>query len=159
MPLEIERKYLVRGSFQQFATGSGGISQGYLSLAPERNVRVRVEADKAYLTVKGIGNTTNISRFEWEIEIDKTDAEELLKICEKPILEKTRYFVPEATGLIFEVDVFHGENEGLIICEIELPSENYNFKKPDWLGKEVTGEKKYYNSYLVKHPFKIWDKH
>lgn len=159
MGIEIERKYVVKPGFRAFVSNSEKIVQGYLSSVPERNVRVRIKGNKAFLTVKGIGKNKNTTRFEWEIEIEKYDAEELLKICEKPILEKTRYLVPEETGLVFEVDVFHGENEGLVICEIELPAENYNFKKPDWLGKEVTGVKRYYNSTLVKHPFKTWDKH
>lgn len=156
MAVEIERKFLVKGSFKKFSENSVKIVQGYLSLVPERNVRVRLQDEKAYLTVKGIGSKSKIRRFEWEIEIAAEDAKELLTICEGSLIQKTRYFVPEESGMVFEVDVFEGDNMGLVICEIELPHENYKFVKPEWLGEEISGVVKYYNSALVKNPFNQW---
>jgi adenylate cyclase len=156
MAQEIERKFLVKGDFRPFAMGSSRIVQGYLSSVPERTVRVRIRDDKGYLTVKGAGNKTGASRFEWEKEIPVSDAEELLKICEPGIIDKVRYIVPAADELVFEVDEFHGDNEGLLLAEIELPAEDHPFKKPGWLGEEVTGDKRYYNSMLKNNPFKSW---
>lgn len=158
MAQEIERKFLVKDdSFKKDAFKSTRIVQGYLSSVPERTVRVRIKGDKGYLTVKGIGNETGASRFEWEIEIPKTDAENLLKICEPGVIDKTRYLVKVGSHT-FEVDEFYGDNEGLILAEIELHSEDEAFIKPAWLGKEVTGDTRYYNSMLMKNPFKNWKK-
>ncbi len=158
MAQEIERKFLVKDdSFKKDAFKSTRIVQGYLSSVPERTVRVRIKGDKGYLTVKGIGNETGASRFEWEIEIPKTDAENLLKICEPGVIDKTRYLVKVGSHT-FEVDEFYGDNEGLILAEIELHSEDEAFTKPAWLGKEVTGDTRYYNSMLMKNPFKNWKK-
>lgn len=159
MGIEIERKFLVKSDFQDFAINSEKIVQGYLSSVPERNVRVRIKGDKAFLTIKGIGNETNISRYEWETEISLAEGYDLLKLCENEIIDKMRFYIPEKSGLLFEVDVFYGKNEGLIICEIELPDENYKFIKPEWLGKEITDDLRYYNSCLVKLPFKSWSDH
>jgi adenylate cyclase len=156
MAQEIEKKFLVKGDFKPFVTKSTRIVQGYLSSVPERTVRVRIKGDKGFLTVKGIGNQTGASRFEWEKEISVDDAKELLKICEPGVIDKTRYIVPAGDGLVFEVDEFYGDNEGLTLAEIELPSEDYDFKKPEWLGEEVTGDVKYYNSMLMKNPYKNW---
>lgn len=156
MAQEIERKFLIAGDFKQFATSKKYISQGFLSTAPERTVRVRIKEDKGYITVKGIGNESGTTRFEWEKEISKIDAAKLLLICEPTIIEKNRYIIPTSMPLFFEVDEFLGENKGLFIAEIELPEENAHFDKPSWLGKEVTGENKYYNSSISKKPFNKW---
>jgi adenylate cyclase len=156
MAQEIERKFLVKDdSFKKDAFKSTRIVQGYLSSVPERTVRVRIKGDKGYLTVKGIGNASGASRFEWEIEIPKEDAENLLKICEPGVIDKTRYLV-KAGEHTFEVDEFYGDNEGLTIAEVELESEDQEFEKPAWLGKEVTGDPRFYNSMLMKNPFKNW---
>lgn len=156
MAQEIERKFLVKDdSFKKDAFKSTRIVQGYLSSVPERTVRVRIKGDKGYLTVKGIGNASGASRFEWEIEIPKEDAENLLKICEPGVIDKTRYLV-KAGNHTFEVDEFYGDNEGLTIAEVELESEDQEFEKPAWLGKEVTGDTRFYNSMLMKNPFKNW---
>jgi adenylate cyclase len=156
MGKEIERKFLVKGDFKSQVTKETRIIQGYLSSVPERTVRVRIKGDKGFLTIKGIGNETGASRFEWEKEIPVPETDELLKICEPGVIDKTRFIVPEQDGLKFEVDEFYGDNEGLTVAEIELPSEDHPFKKPDWLGEEVTGDVRYYNSMLMKNPFKSW---
>ncbi len=152
---EIERKFLVQDtSFLENIEGSK-IVQGYLSDDPQRNVRIRIKGDWAYLTIKGISNATGTSRFEWEKEIDISEAEQLLKICLPGVIAKTRYEVP-VDDHVFEVDVFEGENKGLLMAEIELNNENESFTKPNWLGVEVTGDVRYYNSYLVNHPYLTW---
>ncbi len=156
MAQEIERKFLVKGDFKPFVTKQTRIIQGYLSSVPERTVRVRIKGDKGFLTIKGIGNESGASRYEWEKEISVEDAKALLQICEPGVIDKTRYIVPEKSGLKFEVDEFYGDNEGLTLAEIELPSEDHPFEKPDWLGEEVTGDVRYFNSMLMKNPFKKW---
>ncbi len=156
MGKEIERKFLVTGDFRSHVTKEIRIIQGYLSTVPERTVRVRVKGAKGYLTIKGIGSASGASRFEWENEIPITEARELLTICESGVIDKTRYIVPEAGGLAFEVDEFYGDNQGLTVAEIELPSEDHEFVRPDWLGEEVTGDVRYYNAMLMKAPFKNW---
>ena len=156
MNKEIERKFLVKETFKQYATKSYKIAQGFLSTVPERTVRVRIKDDKGYITVKGIGNNTGTTRFEWEKEILLSDAQNLLTICEPSIIDKIRYIIPTDNNLFFEVDEFFGDNKGLIIAEIELPSEDFTFNKPNWLGNEVTGNAKYYNSVLSKKPFNKW---
>lgn len=154
--IEIERKFLVKfDTFKKQATSKHRIVQGFLNTNPERTVRVRIKNDSAFLTIKGKSNTSGTSRFEWEKEIDVADAEVLLKLCEKSILEKIRYEIPLGKHT-YEVDEFHGDNLGLVIAEIELNDENEVFKKPDWLGKEVTGEVKYYNSQLSQLAYKKW---
>jgi len=156
MGKEIERKFLVKDKFKQEVIKEIRITQGYLSSVPERTVRVRVKGNKGFLTVKGIGNKSGASRFEWEKEISVEDAQSLLEICEPGIIDKTRYIVPEKSGLKFEVDEFYGDNDGLTIAEIELPAEDHEFTKPEWLGEEVTGDVRYYNSMLMKNPFRNW---
>jgi len=156
MANEIERKFLVKGDYKSSVSKQTRIIQGYLSSVPERTVRVRVKGEKGFLTIKGIGSASGATRFEWENEIPVAEANELLKICEPGTIDKTRFIVPEQSGLKFEVDEFYGENEGLTVAEIELPSEDHPFKKPDWLGQEVTGDARYYNSMLMKNPFKSW---
>jgi len=156
MPKEIERKFLVKGTYKQFASSQIRITQGYLSSVPERAVRVRISDKKGFLTIKGIGNDSGTSRYEWEREIPLHEAKELMLLCEGGVIDKTRFLVPETTGLTFEVDEFYGVNQGLVMAEIELPSENYAFEKPSWLGMEVTGDTKYYNVCLLSHPFEKW---
>lgn len=155
MANEIERKFLVKGNFKDQASKQTRIVQGYLSSVPERTVRVRIKGDKGFLTIKGIGNASGASRFEWEKEIPVNEADDLLKICEPGVIDKTRYLV-KVGNHTFEVDEFHGENEGLVLAELELKSENESFPKPDWLAEEVTGDKRYYNSMLMKHPYTKW---
>ena len=155
MAKEIERKFLVKGNFKPHASKQTRIVQGYLSSVPERTVRVRIKGDKGFLTIKGIGNASGASRYEWEREVPVNEVEELLKICEPGVIDKTRYLVKAGTHT-FEVDEFHGENQGLIVAEIELASENDVFERPEWLGAEVTGDTKYYNSMLMKNPYTRW---
>ena len=156
MSVETERKFLVNGEFKSLAQKSVRIVQGYLSSAPERSVRIRIRGQQAFLTVKGKSNDSGTTRFEWEKEITVSEAEALLKICEPGLIEKTRYIIPANDNLFFEVDEFYKENQGLILAEIELPDENFPFSKPSWLGKEVTGDNRYYNAYLSNHPFSGW---
>ena len=155
MAQEIEKKFLVAGEFKESAKKATRITQGYLSSVPERTVRVRVKGEKGYITVKGIGNDSGASRFEWEKEIPVEDVRDLLKICEPGVIDKTRYLV-DCDGHTFEVDEFYGDNEGLVVAEVELCDENEAFTRPSWLGEEVTGDKKYYNSMLMKNPYKNW---
>lgn len=155
MAKEIERKFLVKGDFKKHASKETRIVQGYLSSIPERTVRVRIKGDKGFITIKGIGNTSGASRYEWEKEIPVSEVEELLKICEPGVIDKTRFMVKEGDHT-FEVDEFYGENKGLTLAELELKSETESFVKPDWLGEEVTGDVKYYNSMLMKNPFTKW---
>jgi len=154
---EIERKFLVKGDFKSKATQNTRVIQGYLSSVIERTVRIRIKGDKGFITIKGIAEDEGVSRFEWEKEIPIFEAEELLKICEPGVIDKTRYLVPVG-NYIYEVDEFYGDNEGLTVAEVELSSVSEQFEKPEWLGEEVTGNAKYYNSMLSKHPYKEWVK-
>jgi adenylate cyclase len=153
MYLEIERKFLVKGDYKPYVKQSKAIAQGYLSSDPARTVRVRISDDKAFLTIKGESNSFGVSRFEWEKEISASDARQLLQLCDPAeIINKRRHIIP--TGdFIWEVDEFFGVHKGLVIAEIELPSEKTAFAHPDWLGEEVTGNPHYYNAYLSKHPY------
>lgn len=154
--LEIERKFLVTSdAYKQAATTQSRIAQGFLNTDPSRTVRVRIMGEKGFLTVKGAPNDSGTTRFEWEIEISVKEATNLIDLCESGILEKIRYEVPSGKH-IFEVDEFLGENRGLVIAEVELEYEDQPFERPNWLGEEVTGQKKYYNSQLSKTPFKEW---
>ena len=154
--IEIERKFLVTSTqFMSEAFRSTRIVQGYLNSDPERTVRIRIKGEKGYLTIKGIGSESGLSRFEWEKEIPLGDAERLLILCEKGIIDKIRYEVKVGKHLV-EVDIFAGENEGLILAEIELKSEEEHIEKPNWLGKDVTNDNKYYNAFLSKNPFQKW---
>lgn len=157
MAQEIEKKFLVKGDFKPSVSKQMRITQGYLSSVPERTVRVRVKGDKGFITIKGIGNTSGASRYEWEKEIPVSEVVELLDICEPGVIDKTRYQVNH-DGLTFEVDEFYGDNAGLTVAEVELSSEDQQFSKPEWLGEEVTGDVKYYNSMLMKNPYKNWGK-
>ena len=155
--IEIERKFLVKSeAYKARASTKTRIVQGFLNTDPNRTVRIRIKGDIGYITVKGKSNDTGTSRFEWEKEISVEEADALLKLCEKGILEKSRYEIPLGDH-VYEVDEFYGDNLGLTVAEIELNAENELFTKPDWLGKEVTGEVKYYNSQLSKNPFINWE--
>lgn len=155
--IEIERKFLVNGEgFKEDAYDSFRIKQGFLNSHPDRTVRVRITDGEAFLTIKGRNNKSGLTRFEWEKEINSAEAEELLKRCEPGIIDKTRYLVKVGDHL-FEVDKFYGDNEGLVVAEIELLQEDEWFEKPKWLAVEVTGKPEYYNSQLSKHPYKNWE--
>ena len=155
--IEIERKFLVSSNrYRKLASRKFILVQGYLNSDPERTVRVRLKNQTGYIAIKGKSCEGGLSRFEWEKEISKQEAETLLELCEKTVIRKTRFEISVADHL-FEVDEFTGLNNGLIIAEVELSYKDEKFLKPDWLGREVTGEKKYYNSNLSKHPFTNWD--
>ncbi|WP_405400395.1 CYTH domain-containing protein [Maribacter sp. Asnod2-G09] len=154
--IEIERKFLVKSDdYKSEATSKTRIVQGFLNTDPSRTVRVRIKGDLGFINVKGKSNKTGTSRFEWEKEISVEEAESLLKLCEKGILNKTRYEITIGNH-VYEVDEFYDDNEGLTVAEIELNDENESFQKPAWLGIEVTGEVKYYNSQISKNPFRNW---
>lgn len=155
MPQEIERKFLVRGDFKSQAFQSMQLTQGYLSSVPERTVRVRIKGNRGFLTIKGKSTASGISRYEWEKEIPCNEAQELLSLCEPGVIDKTRYLV-QAGKHVFEVDEFYGENEGLVMAEVELTTEDEPFERPAWLGKEVTGDLRYYNAMLCRHPYREW---
>lgn len=154
--IEIERKFLVNSTlYKQEAFKSTRIIQGFLNTNPERTVRIRLKGENGFITVKGKSTTNGLSRFEWEKEISKQEAEALLKLCELGIIDKMRFEI-NVGNHTFEVDEFYGDNDGLVVAEVELSAENEVFKKPIWLGEEVTGITKYYNSQLNKYPFKTW---
>ncbi|MBO4661560.1 MAG: CYTH domain-containing protein [Bacteroidaceae bacterium] len=155
--LEIERKFLVTGPFKDKAYDATRIQQGYIASGRGRTVRVRVRGEKGYLTIKGPSDRAGLARFEWEKEITVGDANELMRICEPGIIDKTRYLVKSPDGRhVWEVDEFYGENEGLVMAEIELDDENESFLKPDFIGREVTGDRRFYNSHLRQNPYKLW---
>ena len=154
--IEIERKFLVvSNEFINQAFRKKRIVQAYLNSNPERTVRVRIKGTQGFITVKGKSNASRTTRVEWEKEIPLEEAETLLNLCEKGIIDKIRYEIQSGNHVI-EVDVFSGENKGLIIAEIELNSEHESFEKPAWLGDEVTSDERFYNSHLIKKPYKDW---
>ncbi|MEL0651896.1 CYTH domain-containing protein [Algibacter sp. TI.3.09] len=156
--IEIERKFLVKSeAFKDEAFKQTRISQGFLNTDKARTVRVRLKGEQGFITIKGASSESGLSRFEWEKEIPKQEAEALLELCEPSIIDKTRYEIKLGQH-IYEVDEFYGDNFGLIVAEIELNTETETYIKPDWLGNEVTGDVKYYNSQLSKNPFKSWIK-
>jgi len=156
MTLEIERKFLVTSdNFIKLSQSQRNITQGFLNTHKERVVRIRLIDEKGFLTIKGVSSDDGSSRFEWEKEISKNDAKHLLKLCEPGVIEKTRYF-HQYKGHLFEIDIFYGDNSGLIIAEVELNKIDKNIELPNYIGKEVTGDSKYYNSQLSKQPFKKW---
>lgn len=158
MPQEIERKFLVLDdSFKDMAYACSHITQGYLTHGKGRSVRVRIRDNKAYLTIKGSSIHGGLSRYEWEKEISVADAQDLMKLTEPGRIDKHRYLVKSGEH-VFEVDVFHGENEGLVMAEVELKSEDESFIKPPFIGKEVTGDRRYYNSFLTQVPYSVWGK-
>lgn len=152
---EIERKFLVQGDFRPFVSRSARITQGYLNSAPERTVRVRIRGDQGFLTIKGLGDDSGVSRFEWEREIPLAEAEALLALCEDGVIDKVRHLIPVGRH-VFEVDEFLGDNAGLLVAEIELAHADEAFERPVWLGEEVTGQTRYYNVALMQHPFCRW---
>ena len=154
--LEIERKFLVKGNgYKQQAYSQSHIKQGYISSSHGRTVRVRIRDERGYLTIKGPSENGGLSRYEFEKEITLDEAEQLMKLCEPGIIDKTRYLVKSGKHT-FEVDEFFGENEGLVIAEVELGAEDESYEKPDFIGQEVTGDRRYYNSHLRKNPFSRW---
>lgn len=156
--IEIERKFRVKSTtFLDNIKTRFKITQGYLNSDKNRAVRVRTKDSQGFITVKGVSSANGLSRFEWEKEISSTDAARLLELCEGFVIDKTRYLVPFGE-VVFEVDVFEGANQGLVIAEVELQSEGQIFEKPDWLGEELTGDKRYYNAYLSVHPFTTWNR-
>lgn len=153
---EIERKFLVKTQvYREEAQKTEEIIQGFLSSVPERTVRVRMVDKMGWITVKGLGNASGTTRFEWEKEIPGSEAKSLLDLCEPGRIEKTRYYI-RIGAHTFEVDEFKGQNQGLVIAEIELEDEKEAFERPTWLGEEVTGQIKYYNASLSKLPFSKW---
>ena len=155
MSQEIERKFLVEGHFKDQAYAQSHIVQGYICSACGRTVRVRIRDDRGYLTIKGASADNGLSRYEWEKEIPLAEAEELMKLCEPGVIDKTRYLVRSGHH-IFEVDEFYGDNEGLILAEVELSAPDEAYEKPSFIGREVTGDIRFYNSHLMKYPFKAW---
>lgn len=154
---EIERKFVVVGDFKDQATNCTHIQQGYIASGNGRTVRVRIRDEKGYLTIKGPSGKEGLSRFEWEKEISLSEAQALMSICEPGIIDKHRYLVPNTDGRhTWEIDVFHGDNDGLIMAEIELQSEDDAYEKPDFIGPEVTGDRRFYNSHMRKYPYKMW---
>ena len=155
MGLEIEKKFLIKNdNWKETVLEEKEISQGYLSANPNRTVRVRIMGKDGFITIKSKSKSSVRSEFEYEIPID--DAKELMELCEKPILAKTRHFVKHENHN-WEIDVFEKENKGLVVAEIELTRENESFLIPDWIGNEVTEETKYYNSQLIQNPYSNWD--
>lgn len=156
MSQEIERKFLIKdSSYRDMAFSSSRIIQGYICTDRGRTVRVRIRNEKGFLTIKGASTDNGLSRYEWEHEIPVEEARELMKLCQPGMIDKTRYLVKYGKHT-FEVDEFYGENEGLVVAEVELGSVDEEYETPPFLGEEVTGQVKYYNSFLMKYPFKEW---
>ena len=154
MGKETERKFLVRGDFMPHAASSSHIVQGYIARSESLTLRVRTRDERGYITIKGATDASGMTRAEWEYEIPVADARELLAYS-RGVIDKVRYLVP-AGRHTFEVDRFAGENAGLVVAEVELASADEEFERPDWLGEEVTGDRRYYNSQLLKHPYSEW---
>lgn len=157
MPVEIERKFLVQGDYKSLAVSHSRIRQGYICSSRGRTVRVRLRDDKGYLTIKGPSLNGGLSRYEFEKEISVDEALSLLCLCEPGMVDKIRWLVPVGKH-VFEVDEFFGDNEGLVVAEVELAEETEDFERPAFLGMEVTGDRRYYNSSLRANPYKKWDK-
>ena len=158
MAQEIERKFLVEGdAYRALAFDSSRIAQGYISSTGGRTVRVRIRDQRAFLTIKGPSADGGLSRYEFETEIPLADARDLLAICEPGIIQKTRYLVRAADDHVFEVDEFYGDNEGLVMAEVELQSPDEPYVKPDFIGREVPGDRRFYNSHLRHYPFRLWN--
>jgi CYTH domain-containing protein len=154
--LEIERKFLVKGEYKSLAFEVTRIKQGYIASGNGRTVRVRIRDSKGYLTIKGPSDVKGLGRFEWEKEISVEEAEALLTIAEPGTISKSRYLVRADDGHVWEVDEFYGENEGLTMAEIELKSEEEPFTLPSFIGREVTGDRRFYNSHMRKNPYRLW---
>jgi CYTH domain-containing protein len=158
MAQEIERKFLVVGDgYRTQAFAHSRITQGYISSQHGRTVRVRIRDERGYLTIKGPSDTAGMSRYEWEKEIPVEEARQLMTLCEPGLIDKTRYLVKSGCHT-FEVDEFYGENAGLVMAEVELAAEDEPYERPSFLGTEVTGDVRYYNSYLKAHPYREWGK-
>ena len=155
MNIEIERKFLVCGEYKPKAYSHSHIEQGYFDSAPGRTIRVRIRDDKAYLTIKGPSNQAGLARYEFETEVSLEDGRQLMALCRPGRIDKTRWLIKNGKHTI-EVDEFHGDNDGLVMAEIELGSEDEEYEKPDFLGKEVTGDRRYYNSHLMRFPYCLW---
>ncbi|AZQ64384.1 CYTH domain-containing protein [Flammeovirga pectinis] len=153
--LEIERKFLVKSFNPKLASKFFRIVQGYITAEKTKTVRVRIKGEKGFITIKGQSSDDGLSRYEWEKEIPVSEVEALLKLCEPGLIDKIRYEIPIGEH-IYEVDIFEGDNKGLIVAEVELSSKDETFEKPDWLGNEVTGDNRYYNAMLMKTPFSKW---
>lgn len=157
--IEIEKKFLVRDGWEKEAVSSTRIAQGYLCSGQGCSVRIRIRGGKGFITIKGPGSASGMSRFEWEKEIPADEAQQLLGLVRTGLVDKTRHLIPCADGIhTWEVDEFHGDNEGLVVAEIELESEDAAFDRPAWLAEEVTGQREYYNSSLAQLPYKYWKK-
>ncbi|MBQ8991646.1 MAG: CYTH domain-containing protein [Prevotella sp.] len=155
--LEIERKFLVRNDdYKRHAFNSSRICQGYICSGHGRTVRVRIRDDRGYLTIKGPSDAAGLSRYEFEKEITLDEARQLMQLCEPGAIDKTRYLVRSGAHT-FEVDEFYGDNAGLVIAEVELQSEDESFEKPDFIGREVTGDRRFYNAHLTKRPYSVWN--
>ncbi len=155
MPLEIERKFLVTGDYKSLAASHSRIMQGYICSGRGRTVRVRLRDEKGYLTIKGPSLNGGLSRYEFEKEITRDEALSLMRLCEPGIIDKIRWLVPQGNHT-YEVDEFFGDNAGLVVAEIELGSEDEHYERAPFLGAEVTGDRKYYNSSLRTYPYKDW---
>lgn len=153
--MEIERKFLVTGPFKEQAFAHSHIMQGYISQAPGHTVRVRLRDDKGYLTIKGPSLDGGLSRYEFETAISEQEARDLMQLCQHGLIDKTRWLVRSGKH-VFEVDEFYGDNEGLILAEVELTYADESFEKPDFIGREVTGDRRFYNSHMLTYPFKLW---
>jgi CYTH domain-containing protein len=155
MALEIERKFLVKGdAYKDVAFSHSRIAQGYICGHP--TVRIRIRDDHGYLTIKGGSNDGGLTRYEFETEIPLDDAIAMMRLCQKGIVEKTRWLVRMDDGHTFEVDEFHGDNDGLVMAEVELGSADEPFTKPDFIGREVTGDRRFYNKHMLRYPFCLW---
>ncbi|MBR1733050.1 MAG: CYTH domain-containing protein [Alloprevotella sp.] len=155
MPLEIERKFLVAGEYKSLATSHSRILQGYICSGRGRTVRVRLRGDCGYLTIKGPSADGGLSRYEFEKEITVDEALSLMTLCEPGIIDKERWLVPFC-GHVFEVDEFHGTNEGLVVAEVELGSPDEAVEFPPFIAQEVTGDRRYYNASLRVYPYRDW---
>ena len=154
---ETERKFLVVGEFKSLSYNATRIQQGYIASNNGRTVRVRIRGEKGYLTIKGPSGLKGITRYEFDTEIPLDDARELMEICEPGIIDKTRYLVKSPDGRhTWEIDEFYGDNEGLVLAEVELSHESEEFQKPEFIGREVTGDRRFYNSHMRSYPFKLW---
>ena len=157
MAQEIERKFLVKGeTYKALAFHYYRIQQGYIASGNGRTVRVRIRDEQGFITIKGPSRDGGLSRYEFETEIAVGDARDLIQLCEPGIIDKTRYLVRSEDGHTFEVDEFHGENDGLVMAEVELKAPDEPYEKPDFIGREVTGDRRYYNSHLRQYPFRLW---
>ena len=155
MALEIERKFIVTGEYKSLSYSHSNIEQGYFDTAPGRTVRVRIRDEKAFLTIKGPSNVDGMTRYEFETEVPIEDGRQLMELCRPGRIKKTRWLVKSGKHTV-EVDEFFGDNEGLVMAEIELASEDEAFEKPDFLGKEVTGDRRFYNNRLMRCPYILW---